>query len=89
LNQSQSVEPAAIRRAVIVAATANWPETGRMIHSDRRISVANFKVNSSNTLITRPVRKVPEKKTADALTVPGREHREQEKLGFISDGPGQ
>src|SRR5256885_7810276 len=81
----QRVEAKSVRAVIIVAAAADRHEAGGAIHCDRRIAVAHFKMDSGGPASPGPVEEIVEQARANALPVVAREHREQEKLGFVRD----
>jgi len=61
---------------IIVAPSADRRKTGRAIHIDRRIAVADFEMDAASAFLARAVEEVVEQERPDAAALLARKNRD-------------
>ena len=89
MRKRNRVETVTVGRMIIIAAAADRRKTNSSIHVDRRIAIANFKMDARYSIVSCMFQKIVKQPAPDAAPASVGHDGEQQQLGLVGDCPEQ
>ena len=87
MGKRNRVESLSICPMVIITSSSYWRKTGISVHVDSRVAVTNFKMDPRHSITSCAIKEVLKQLTAHPFAVETWQHGNQQKLGFVCNGP--